>query len=207
MKKVVISVAVVLGLGMTKAHAQEILGGIKLDANMSNFILTDLDGLKSKVNFGVSVGGYTKIEFSEKFALQPEILLHYKNSKTEVKASGAETDFQYFGVELPVYVVGQTDIGSGKGFFGAGPFVGFGIDARSKNGSEVELYKEYGGQKSEMQRWDFGAGAMLGYEFGSRLQIIATYKIGVINALNANKDNASMLNNTFSLGLGYRFGK
>jgi hypothetical protein len=125
----------------------------------------------------------------------------------EVKASGAETDFQYFGVELPVYTVGQMSLGNGKGFIGAGPFVGFGIDARYKNGSEIELYKEYGGQKSEMQRWDFGVGAMLGYEFNSRLQIIGSWKIGVINALNANKDNAAMLNNTFSLGLGYRCGK
>jgi hypothetical protein len=48
---------------------------------------------------------------------------------------------------------------------------------------------------------------MLGYEFNNRLQIVASYKIGFINALEANKDNASMLNSTFSLGLGYRFGK
>jgi hypothetical protein len=56
-----------------------------------------------------------------------------------------------------------------------------------------------------MQRWDFGAGAMLGYEFGCRLQISATYKIGFINALNAGKDNATLLPQTVSLGLGYRF--
>ena len=70
---------------------------------------------------------------------------------------------------------------------------------------DVELYKEYGSHKSELQRFDFGAGAMLGYEFSNRLQITATYKIGFVDALNANKDNASMLNNTVSLGFGYRF--
>jgi len=208
-RKLILSVAVVLGLGLTKVHAQEVLGGIKVDANISNFILNDMDGMKSNLGFGVTAGGYTKIMFGENFGLQPEILLHFKNSKMEVKASGNETDFQYFGVELPVYAVYQTNMGNGSGFIGLGPYLGLGIDARYKASGmkDVELYKEYNKQDSEMQRWDFGAGAMLGYEFGSRLQIMAGYKIGFINALNAGKDDASMLNQTVSLGLGYRFGK
>jgi len=132
MKKVVLSVAVVLGLGLSTAKAQGVLGGIKLDATLSNFVLSDLDGVESKFGAGVSVGGYTKMEITEHFALQPEILLHYKNSKMEVKSPKSETDYQFFDVELPVYAVGQMSFGSGKGFFGAGPFVGFAIDARYK---------------------------------------------------------------------------
>jgi hypothetical protein len=197
-----------LGLGMTQARGQEIRGGMKADANLSNFILTDMDGMKSKVGFGATIGGYTKFEFGDYFALQPEILLHFKTSKMEEKSSGAETDFQYFGMEIPVYAVGQMSLGNGKGFVGAGPYVGLGFDARYKGvggADDLKLYKEYGGEKSAMQRWDFGAGAMLGYEFSNRLQIIATYKIGFVDALNAGKDNASMLNQTVSLGLGFRF--
>jgi len=97
---------------------------------------------------------------------------------------------------------------TGNFFIGAGPYLGLGIDARYKasGASDVELYKEYNNQKSEMQRWDFGAGAILGYEFGNGLQIKAGYKIGFINALNDN-DKQSMLNSMFSVGLGYRFGK
>jgi hypothetical protein len=214
MKRLVILVALVSWLGMTQAYTQGVMGGIKVDANLSNFILSDLhellselDGVESKFGVGLSVGGYTKVEISEHFALQPEILLHFKNSKMEVKALNSERDFQYFGVEMPLYAVGQKTFGNGKGFIGAGPYVGFGIDARykAKGVSDVELYKEYNGQKSMMQRWDFGVGAMAGYEFGSRLQIIASWKIGVLNAMNANKDNDRMLNQTFSLGLGYRF--
>jgi len=207
MKRLFLSVVCVLGLGIMQTSAQGLLGGIKVDANMSNFILSDMNGMKSKMGFGVTAGGYTKFEFGENFALQPEILLHFKNSKMEVKSTGNETDFQYFGVELPVYAVGQFNLGSGKAFIGAGPYLGLGIDARykAKGMDDVKLYKEYNGQKSEMQRWDVGAGAMLGYELSNRMQVTATYKIGFIDALNANKDNASMLNQTISLGLGYRF--
>ena len=94
-----------------------------------------------------------------------------------------------------------------KGFVGVGPYLGLGIDARYKadGTDDVDLYKEYNNQKSAMQRWDFGMGAMLGYEFGCRIQIMASYKIGFINALNAGKDDASMLNQTIGLGVGYRF--
>jgi len=163
--------------------------------------------MKSKLGFGATIGGYTKFEFGENFALQPEILLHFKNSKMEVKSTGKETDFQYFGMELPVYAVGQMSLGSGKGFIGLGSYFGLGFDARYKASGmdDVKLYKEYGGAKSELQRWDLGAGAMLGYEFGNRLQIVASYKFGFINALNAGKDDATMRNQTISLGLGYRF--
>ncbi|MCL2511849.1 MAG: PorT family protein [Bacteroidales bacterium] len=208
MKKVVVSVAVMLGLGLSNVQAQGVSFGVKADANMSNFILTDFaDGVKSKIGFGASIGGFTKIGFSENFGLQPELLLHFKTSKMEYVKDGPESDFQYFGMEIPVYLVGQTSLGSGKGFFGVGPFLGLGFDARYKPnvGSEVELYKEYGGQDSDWQRFDFGAGAMLGYEFGSGLQISAGYKIGVINTLNRQKDDFSMLNQTISLGLGFRF--
>ena len=207
MKKVVVLVVLVLGFGLTISHAQGISGGIKVDANTSNFILTDMDGIKSKLGFGASIGGFSKIDLSENFALQPELLFHFKTSKMEVKESGIETDFQYFGLELPVYAVGQISLGSGKGFIGIGPYLALGLDARYKASGmdDIKLYKEYDGQKTDLQRWDFGAGAMLGYELSNNLQITASYKIGFINALNANKDNASMLNQTVSLGLGYSF--
>jgi hypothetical protein len=214
MNKIVVSVALVLGLGISQARAQEaqsngVLGGIKVDANMSNFILDDMDGMKSKVGFGASVGGSVKIALGEYLALQPELLLHFKNSVTEVRLTGKETDFQYFGVEIPLYAVGQMNLGNGKGFIGFGPYWGLGIDARYKTSGtdDVNVYKEYGGQKSEMQRWDLGAGGILGYEFGCRLQITASYKMGLINTLNANKDNASMFNQTITVGIAYRFGK
>ena len=207
MKRVILSVVLALGLGMTQTHAQSVSGGIKADANLSNFIMSDMDGTKSKMGAGASIGGFAKFGFSENFALQPELLLHFKNSKLEEKTSGFETDFQYFGLEIPVYAVGQTNIGNGMGFIGVGPYLGIGFDARfkAKGMDDVKLYKEYDGQKSDLQRWDVGLGVMVGYELSNRLQITASYKIGFINALNANKDDASIWNQTVSLGLGYRF--
>lgn len=206
MRKFLLVVAVVMGLSATQINAQSISGGIKADANMSNFILKDMDA-ESTLGFGATIGGYGKIEFNENLALQPEVLLHFKNSELKSNSSNQAVDFQYFGVEIPVYAVGYINIGDGKGFLGFGPYLGLGIDARYKTSgaSDVKLYKKYGDTKSAMQRWDFGIGGMLGYEFMNKFQISAAYKIGFIDALNAEADNATMLNQTVSLGVGYRF--
>jgi len=116
MKKIILSVAILMGLGLTQVNAQKVSFGAKGEANVSNFILSDMDGMKSNLGFGATVGGFSKIEFSENFAVQPELLFHFKTSQMETKATGDKTDFQYFGVEVPVYAVGQMNLGNGKGF-------------------------------------------------------------------------------------------
>ena len=208
MKKIILTVALIMGLGIANISSQTISGGIKVEANTSGFILNDMDNMKSKLGVGATIGGFGTIEFNKNFALRQEMLLHYKSSIMEEKTTGSETDYQYFGIEIPLYAVGQFAIGNGKGFVGVGPYVGIGIDARYKADGEndIKLYKEIENTgKSNMQRWDIGAGIMLGYEASNKLQINASYKIGFLDALDAGKDNATMLNQTISLGLAYSF--
>ncbi len=56
-----------------------------------------------------------------------------------------------------------------------------------------------------MERFDFGAGVMLGYEFSNGVQINAAYKIGFLNMVGFASSNVGMRNETISLGVGYRF--
>ena len=211
MKRALLSISLAFVLVFADAQETEqkhgLFDGIIAGVNYSNFILGDMGGMKSKASFGITLGLCTKINFSEHFALQPELLLNFKNSKIEEKSSGNETKFMYFGMEIPLYAVVQSNFLNGKCFVGAGSYIGFGFDAQYKaeGKDDVNLYREYLDQKSEMQRWDFGAGVMLGYRFDSDLQIRATYKTGFINALNANKNNAGMLNQCFSVGLASSF--
>ncbi len=176
--------------------------GVKAEANISNCILSDMDGMKSRLCFGASFIGFAKINIGEHFAVQPELLFNFKNSEMKEKATKTKVDYQYFGTEIPVYAIGQMKLGNGKGYIGIGSYVGFGFDARykAKNMDDGKLYKEYSGQKSAMQRLDVGAGVMFGYEFNFGLQINAGYKIGFIDALNTGKKNATVLNETVSLG-------
>lgn len=202
MKKVILSIALLVGLGSVQnSNAQTISMGVKAEANTSSFLLTDLPNLESNMGFGASVGGFMKVDLSENFAIQPEVMFHFKNSQQKIKSTGIKTDYQYFGAEIPVYALGQCSLGDGRFYGGVGPYVGFGFDAKNKNnGIKIDQYKN-----DLMKRFDFGAGAMLGYEFSNRMQINASYKMGLINTLDKGSNDSKMRNQTISLGLGYRF--
>ncbi len=201
MKKTIVSVMTLslIGLGAMQANAQTSFG-IKADANLSNFVLKDMPGVKSNMGVGASLGGFAKFDFGEFFAIQPELLFHYQSSET--KSGGVARDFEYWGVEIPIYAMAQCQVGNNSRFYaGVGPYVGVGFDARYKEPT-YKLYKE-----DYLQPWDFGVGAQVGYEFGNGIQINAGYKIGMINAINddANLGDAKMLPQRVSLGVGFRF--
>lgn len=207
MKKTFLGCMLILIVGATQVNAQSISGGIKADANISNFILTDMDHAESNMGFGATLGGFAKFDIVKNFAIQPELLFHFQTSTWE--QFGQELDYQYWGMEIPVYAMGQWYTKSNDRFYAAvGPYVGVGFDAKWKMDGidDIDLYeKDDISDEALLQRWDFGFGAMLGYEFNFGLQINAGYKIGVINSLDAGKDDATMLPQKVSLGLAYRF--
>ena len=203
MRKLMIAVSLVLGIGFTQVSAQNVSFGVKTEANASNFILSDLDAMESKLGFGASVGGFAKFDLGQCFAIQPELLFHFKSSTNEI--GNTENDFQYWGAEIPVYALGQWNCGSGRIYAGVGPYAALGFSAKYDN-NDFDLYKEIGStDESVLRRLDFGFGTTFGYEFNNGIQINAGYKIGVLNVMDANRDNSSMLPQTISLGMGYRF--
>lgn len=206
MKKVFLSVALVLGVGLTQINAQEaqrVSYGVKGEANLSNFILEDMLGLESTMNVGASLGGFVKIDFGKYFALQPEMLFHFQNSK--LKQSNVENDFQYWGMEVPLYAVGQLTQSNGdRAYIGIGPYGRLGFSAKNKT-ADFDFFKENSNNEAFMVRGEVGAGVLVGYEFAFGMQINASYKYGLTNLLDANSDNSFMRSQTVSLGIGYRF--
>ncbi len=144
MKKIIITLAVVLGLGLTQANAQTLSYGAKAEANMSNFLLSKWNSIHSNMGFGASLGGFLKIEFNENFALQPELMFHFKNSEMEtpnIYEAPYAFNYQYWGAEIPIYAVGQMKLGNGKGYIGIGPYVGFGFSNKNTT-IDIDLYKK-----------------------------------------------------------------
>ena len=175
--------------------------GVKVETNMSNFILSDLKTQTSKMKIGPTLGGFMNIGVHENFSIQPELMFFYRQS--EMKTGALKDDFRQWGMQVPVYFLGQTRTNIGKFYAGVGPYIGFGFDARYKD-ADKNLYKEIDG-KTAMTRWDFGLGALVGYEFLNGLQINGGYQIGLVDQLDALKDIASMRNQAVILGVGYRF--
>lgn len=207
MKKIILTLAAVVGIGFSQLSAQsvDISYGAKVNANMSNFLLNDMKDNESSMKLGVSVGGFLKFEFTENFAIQPEVSIYYKGSKMKDKRMNIKYDNDFWGFEIPVYAVGQMNLGTGKGYVGLGPYIGCNFSGKADPG-DINLYKkDKVTDTSVLKRWDFGAGLMAGYEFDNRFSINASYQIGFLDLLDANKKHSDARNQTVSLGVGYRF--
>ena len=203
MKKIFALLVIVLGFGFSKLSAQNLSLGVKAEANMSNFILSDLEPLESKMKVGAGIGGFLKIDFGEYFALQPELLVNMKNSIME--QNGIENKCMFWSIEIPLYAMGQMTLDNGeRAYIGIGPYGSIGLSAKNRE-TDLNLYKEDGENGAFMQRGDVGVGVLVGYEFDFGMQINASYKYGLLNALDAGQDDANMYNQTVSLGIAYRF--
>jgi hypothetical protein len=151
---------------------------------------------------GPNLGGFMNIELTDNFAIQPELMFFYRTSKAEM--GPAEDTFKQWGMQLPVYALGQTEVGTGKFYGGVGPFVGLGFDSRFKD-ADVNLYDEVAG-KTPMQRWDFGLGILLGYELDNGVQFNAGYQFGFVNQIDDIAiGDAKARTQTVNVGIGYRF--
>ncbi len=213
MKKIAIA-AIVIGFGFSQVNAQifiqnikdHLSGGMKAEANMSQFLVSDMPDTKSKMHIGGTLGGFVKLDLVEHLALQEELLVHYKTSTIE--QVGIKSDYQYWGIEIPFYVMGQWKMSKGERFYiGIGPYGEFGISAKYNiQGQKIDLYKkdETTGN-AIMKRFMMGYGAIIGYEFSNGIQMNAGYKIGIANALDTGNDKASMSPSTVSFGIGYHF--
>lgn len=201
-KMVLVCLSVLMTTGLVTVNAQTPISyGVKAEANMSNFLLSDLDNQSSTMKLGPTLGGFMNIGLHENFSIQPEVMFFYRNSKMETGT--AEDDFRQWGMQVPVYFLGQTYTNSGKFYAGVGPYLGLGFDARYKD-ADINLYKKVN-DEADMNRWDFGLGALVGYEFQNGIQINAGYQLGLVDQLDALKDDASKRTQTVSLGVGYRF--
>lgn len=201
-KTMLVFMSFLMATGLMNVNAQTPISyGVKAEMNMSNFLLTDLDAQKSTMKVGPNLGGFMKIDLHPNFAIQPEMMFFYRQSKMET--GPIEDTFKQWGMQIPVYALGQSEVGNGRFYAGVGPYVGLGFDARYKD-ADINLYDEVAG-KTPMNRWDFGMGAMLGYEFNNKLQLNAGYQFGFVNQLDELKDDAKMRTQTVSVGIGYRF--
>lgn len=201
MKKIIFTAILIIGSTFVfgvSAQTKTSLG-VKLNGNLTNVKVSNLQHGSTSFKSGASVGGFAKIEFKEHFALQPELLFSYTEAK--VKTSGDKINFKYASVEIPVYVIGQWTIGKGKLFFGAGPNIGYGFSIDSNTEKLPDW--DANANKLELSHWYMGGGAMIGYEFRNKLSINAGYKLAY--DLSSKHKISGTDTQTISLGVGYRF--
>lgn len=206
MKKNVVTFvfAVSAMLFTTEVSAQEgpVSYGFKAGTNLSNYRLGgNLSGSKSKMSVGGSVGGFAKVDLSTNLALQVGIDAYYKSSKLESPKYNSAGKFKSYGVEVPLFAIVQGGAGSGNLFIGAGPYIGYGLSAKSGG---VNHYKDAGEiGKPTMKRFDYGFGGIAGFDINENWQINGSYQFGLTDLDEAN--GSSMKSQGASIGVSYSF--
>lgn len=187
----------------TQLSAQDnpVSAGFKASTGLSNYRLGgDMKSFTSKMSIGGSVGGFVKYDLSSNFALQSGIDLYYNTSKLDVKSDKSSNKLKSFGVEIPLYGIVQGELGSGKAFIGAGPYVGYGISTKLDG---VNVFKKNNRTGTVMNRFDYGLGGIVGYDFDKNWQINASYKFGLADLHKAK--GGSMKSHGAAIGMAYKF--
>lgn len=172
--------------------------GVKAEMNSNFYLVGDSEIITETGNgFGANAGLFLKTNIIDNLAIQVELLCQYRNADFTIL--GQEHTLTNWGIEVPAYIMGQFTMGSGRFFFGAGPY---GIAGISAGMNDVDMYAEGNGLFT-LSRWNLGVGMIVGIELGFGLQFNVNYKYGMFNSNLSNSGN--LVENTATIGLGYRF--
>lgn len=178
MKKIILT-TVIAFFALTTTHAQGIDFGVKLGANFST--LSDAAGAKNKTGFhgGVFLG----LKFSDKFALQPELLYSQQGAKFDP----GNVDLSYANVPVVVkyYIFKGLNLQ-------VGPQFGFVVD---------DNFEETFGEGVDPEGFDISGLAGVGLDLPLGIRIDARYNFGLTEVV---KD-VDGKNGVFSIALGYSF--
>lgn len=201
MKKLFVGLALIVG---SMSFAQQF--GIKAGANLSSISDDGYEDTKSKVGF---YGGlFMNAPLSEQFSIQPEVLYSQMGAKTEYKVLGntVSSTLKLDYITVPVMFQFRA---TPQFYIEAGPEFGFLVSAKAKgevnnSSSTTKL------DKDNFNSFNMGAGLGVGFDITKNVGINARYVAGFTDinkngdtSLN-NSDNKNR-NNTFQLGLGYKF--
>ena len=181
MKRIVlVVVAVMFGIS---TQAQGIDLGIKVGANFAN--ITDASNFDSKTGF--VAGAFLGLKFSEKFAIQPELLYSQQGADFDE----GEFDLSYINVPIifKYYLVQGLNIQ-------AGPQFGFVVDDKISFDGIVDGIES----GVEANSFDTTGVVGLGYDFPLGIRVDARYNFGLTEVVDDGGKNS-----VISLAVGYSF--
>ncbi|BFO64664.1 porin family protein [Chryseobacterium sp. KCF3-3] len=199
MKKLLLSLSIVIG---TISFAQSADGpkfGIKAGGNLSSFT-----GGDSKSKIGFYAGAFVNIPISDVFGVQPEIVYSQQGAKAksdyEMATYTIKNMQQMLGyINVPIMLQYNA---TPEFYLEAGPEFGILVNAQAKGDINGSTYKA--DNKDTMKSFNFGAGIGLGYKFTPNLGVNARYIAGITKILK-NDFGDSSKNTNFQLGLNYFF--
>ena len=186
MKKLSLIVLFAISGILNSIEAQEINYGLKAGLNMSN-----LSGVQDDTNNLISfhAGIFAKINFSEKFAFQPELL--YSKQGTENQEVDAKVKLDYLTMPIMVkYYLGD------KFSLEAGPQMSFLLNDKAVfNNSDLPDFE------TDAESFDFGFNIGLGLDLTKNLVTQLRYNFGITTVV----ENPDVKTSVLQVSLGYKF--
>ena len=192
MKKIILTVVTVLAFGF--ANAQDVKFGVKGGLNFTNVTGGQFSGT-SKVGF--HVGGLAEIKFTDKLAIQPELLFSTKGANYNLMGSTSTVNLSYIDIPVMVkyFVIDKLSIE-------VGPQISLLTSAKRKDPSETVDIKEF------TNKTDFGLNIGAGYELKGGILLQARYYLGLSDLSKAEPDGEVSYkdkNSGLFLSVGYKF--
>ena len=185
MKKSFLTLLGLVAISTTAVAQQEVKFGPKAGINFAN-LSGDVED--NKMLIGFHVGAFAEIMFSDKFAIQPEVLYSVQGGRYEDSESGPgfsyeeETKWNLHYINVPImakyYIIPSVAIE-------AGPYVGFNIKSEAKSEGSATIAgvtvneDETEDMKKGTNSIDFGLGAGASFNMDNGLFVGARYNLGL----------------------------
>lgn len=225
MKKITLSAIALMAFAFTQA--QDLKFGVKGGVNFAN-LNVDFGGVYGdygvygfddnyKMKIGFNVGAFAEYKFTDKWAIQPEVLYSLQGSKREFKDVDGDYDVKsnLSYVNIPIMVKFYP---IPKLYAEAGPQIGVLVNAKYKASEKIygndvnEELEDNKDAKDDFKSIDFGFNIGAGYEFTENLFVNLRYNIG-LSDIDDTPDpdgedyfyDLKTKNSVLSLSLGYKF--
>ncbi|RYZ98134.1 MAG: PorT family protein [Sphingobacteriaceae bacterium] len=232
MKKILLSICLTAASLATFSQSDKpVTFGIKGGVNFSRLPYSNLNSpatTSANTLTSFNVGVFVDFKLCESLSIQPALIYTGKGGRNNINIAIADPDapltishtdtMKVYYIQVPVNVVYSVPVGSHSFYFGAGPFVGYGISGKQKSklifaddqASTTSFYNEdvkFGSDEpSTVKRWDYGVGALAGFKFNNGFLLNINYDLGLANTTPKSEDNNNKTKTrVFGVSVGYAF--
>ncbi|MBX3252609.1 MAG: PorT family protein [Chitinophagaceae bacterium] len=228
MKKIFFVFIVALLTGTTALAQKDdklVTIGLRAGVNLQKIYGKELNGDKVNSDFktGFHAGVTADLLVTPAFFLQPALL--YSTKGAEKTEDNIKKTQRISYIELPINLLFKPELGGGKLLLGAGPYAAYGISGqfKSKTGNAaIEVDTKFKNtitpsdflntnNVNVVKPFDFGANALVGYEFNNGLNFQINGQLGLakinpqIESVSTDINKTNTKNAGVSFSVGYKF--
>jgi hypothetical protein len=208
--------------------------GVSVGSNISTMSVyrRDLNTFRINPVIGYNVNLVAQYKLNPSLALWSGLSVNQKGFNQHIKYyylprvdSTADITSRLTYLELPIYLIFNTNLKQTNLFYGIGPYLAYGFQGKitteitGRNDVSItdrmkwnksydyiksDLVKSYG--YTNLKRFDFGIGTMLGIKI-KNFMLTASYKYGLNNIMWEYFQDEKMSNSSLSISIGYFFDK